>query len=119
MKLRIGVLFGGASVEHEISILSAMQAMDHLDPDRYEVIPIYVAKDHCFYQDALLRDIKNFKDLDALITKLTPVTLYAKGNGAAVRKLTGLFNKEREVDLMAVCRGIYECWGFRSLAAIW
>ncbi len=108
MKLRIGVLFGGASVEHEISILSAMQAMDHLDPDRYEVIPIYVAKDHCFYQDALLRDIKNFKDLDALITKLTPVTLYAKGNGAAVRKLTGLFNKEREVDLIfPIMHGTY------------
>lgn len=108
MKLRIGVLFGGASVEHEISILSAIQAMDHLDPDRYEVIPIYVAKDHRFYQDALLREIKNYKDLEGFIAKLTPVTLYAKSNGAAIRKLSGLFPKEREVDLIfPIMHGTY------------
>lgn len=108
MKLRIGVLFGGASVEHEISILSAMQAMDHLDPDRYEVLPIYVAKDHRFYQDAVLREIKNYRDLDVLTAKLTPVILYAKGNKAVIRNVSGLFPKEREVDLIfPIMHGTY------------
>ena len=41
MKLQLGVLFGGATVEHEISILSAIQAMNHLDRTRYDIIPIY------------------------------------------------------------------------------
>lgn len=108
MKLRIGVLFGGASVEHEISILSAIQAMDHLDAQRYEVIPIYVAKDHRFFQSDRLRDIENFKDLDALLAKMTPVTLYAKGNGAVIRNLSGLFAHEREVDLIfPIMHGTY------------
>ena len=39
-KLRVGVVFGGRSVEHDVSIVSAMSVMDALDPRRFEVIPI-------------------------------------------------------------------------------
>ena len=41
MKLSIGVIFGGNSLEHELSILTAVQAMDNIDKERYEVVPIY------------------------------------------------------------------------------
>ena len=34
MKLRLGVIFGGESVEHEVSIISAVQAMKHLDEEK-------------------------------------------------------------------------------------
>ena len=37
MKLSIGVIFGGNSLEHELSILTAVQAMDNIDKERYEV----------------------------------------------------------------------------------
>ncbi len=108
MKLRIGVLFGGASVEHEISILSAMQAMDHLDPLRYEVLPIYVAKDHRIYQDALLSEMKSYKDLEGLTARLTPVTLYARGGRTVIRSISKLLCKEREVDLIfPIMHGTY------------
>ncbi len=39
MKIRVLFLYGGDSVEHEISIISALQAMDGLDTERYEAIP--------------------------------------------------------------------------------
>ena len=42
MKIKLGVIFGGQSVEHEVSIISAVQAMKSLDKDKYEIIPIYV-----------------------------------------------------------------------------
>ena len=45
MKLKIGVIFGGCSVEHELSILTALQAMEQIDTDKYEFIPIYITKD--------------------------------------------------------------------------
>ena len=45
MKLSIGVIFGGNSLEHELSILTAVQAMDNIDKERYEVVPIYITKD--------------------------------------------------------------------------
>ena len=44
MKLRVGVIFGGVSVEHEVSIISAVQAMKQIDEEKYEVIPIYIGK---------------------------------------------------------------------------
>lgn len=49
MKLSIGVIFGGNSLEHELSILTAIQAMDNIDKERYEVVPIYITKDLTIY----------------------------------------------------------------------
>src|SRR5713101_469328 len=44
-KLRVGVLFGGRSGEHEISLRSALTVMSSMDPARYEVVPIGIARD--------------------------------------------------------------------------
>ena len=41
MKTRVAVIFGGKSTEHEISIISAVQAMNNMDADKYEIIPLY------------------------------------------------------------------------------
>ena len=43
-RLRIGVLFGGRSTEHEVSILSAQSIIAAMDPDRFEVVPLYIDK---------------------------------------------------------------------------
>ncbi len=43
-KLKIGVIFGGRSVEHEISLLSAKSIVAHMDPDKYEVFPVLIEK---------------------------------------------------------------------------
>lgn len=107
MKLQLGVLFGGASVEHEISILSAIQAMNHLDQKRYEILPIYVAKDHQLYHSSILKDVKSFRDLDKLCEKLTPVALYKKGSQVML-KGTSLFSKELRIDLiLPIMHGTY------------
>ena len=39
--IKLGVIFGGETVEHEVSIISAVQAMENVDLDKYEVVPIY------------------------------------------------------------------------------
>ena len=44
-RLRVGVLFGGQSGEHEISLRSARSVLAHLDVDRYDVSPIGISKD--------------------------------------------------------------------------
>ena len=79
MKWKVAVIFGGQSVEHEISILSAQQVMLALDQEKYEIIPLYIAKDGTMYSDEILKDVANFTDLDALIDKLTPMNLIKKG----------------------------------------
>ena len=45
MKTNIGVFFGGRSTEHEISVISASQAMHAIDRNRYNVTPIYITKE--------------------------------------------------------------------------
>jgi D-alanine-D-alanine ligase len=44
-KLRVGILFGGRSGEHEISLLSAASVFKAIDPNKYEVVPIGITKD--------------------------------------------------------------------------
>ena len=44
MKIRVGVFFGGKSVEHEVSIISALQACNSINKDKYEVVPVYITK---------------------------------------------------------------------------
>ncbi|MGH2606331.1 MAG: D-alanine--D-alanine ligase A, partial [Anaerolineales bacterium] len=44
-RLRVGVVFGGRSGEHEISLRSASSIIKALDPSRYDVVPIAITKD--------------------------------------------------------------------------
>jgi D-alanine-D-alanine ligase len=60
-RLRVGVLFGGRSGEHEVSLTSAASVIQALDPEKYEAVPIGISKDgRWFVGDTklkLLRDI--------------------------------------------------------------
>ena len=49
MKLNVGVFFGGKSVEHEIAIITANQAITSMNKDKYEIIPIYISKNGRMY----------------------------------------------------------------------
>src|SRR5260370_14293931 len=44
-RLRVGVLFGGRSGEHEVSLASAASVIRGLDPDKYEAVPIGISKE--------------------------------------------------------------------------
>jgi len=44
-KIRVGVIFGGRSGEHEVSLMSAASVLSNLDPERYEVVPIGITKE--------------------------------------------------------------------------
>jgi D-alanine-D-alanine ligase len=97
--LNVCVLFGGDSVEHEISIISAQQAMAALDRSKYTVVPLYLAKNKQFYTGPALSDIATFKDLDALVAKQTPVTVVRENHKVFLRT-AGLFPKRTEIDVV-------------------
>lgn len=86
MKIQLGVLFGGNSTEHEISIISAVQAMLSIDREKYDVVPFYITKDSRFFTGNDLFEIKNYRDIPKLIAKCTEVTLVKEGDVAAVYK---------------------------------
>lgn len=73
MKTNIGVFFGGRSTEHEISVISASQAMAAIDRDKYDVTPVYISKQGRYYTGEALMDIGNYKDLTSLLEKCVQV----------------------------------------------
>lgn len=73
MKTNIGVFFGGRSTEHEISVISASQAMHAINRDKYEVTPIYITKDGKWYTGDALFEVKNYRNMPKLLKELEPV----------------------------------------------
>lgn len=95
MKTNVGVFFGGRSVEHEISVLSALQGIAAMDKDKYNIIPIYITKQGRWLTGDALLDIQNYKDLKALEGKAREVYMrpvYGDYNLYPV-KGGGLFSK--------------------------
>lgn len=93
MKTVIGVFFGGKSVEHEVSIISALQVVENLDKEKYDIIPIYISKDNKFYSSEFLSDINRYKDLDEIV-RLSDEVYFTHENGSLlVNKKDGIFKK--------------------------
>lgn len=80
MKIKLGVLFGGKSVEHEISVISALQAISNLDRDKYDIYPIYITKSNDFYYSRYLEDIGEYKNIASLLKKSIPVYFATDNN---------------------------------------
>jgi len=93
MKIKIGVIFGGETVEHEVSIISALQAIDNLDREKYEIIPIYISKEKIWYTGEELSKIDAFTDLDNVKKQSTEVTLCKKGKEFYLINTNGLIRK--------------------------
>lgn len=93
MKLKIGVIFGGQSLEHELSIITALQAMDNIDTDKYDIVPIYITKDLVWYSSGCLRYIDSFNNFNLIERYATKVNLVNK-NGRFVLQTTGLIKRE-------------------------
>ncbi len=99
--IKVGVIFGGASVEHEVSIISAVQAMNKLDTEKYEIVPIYITKEGEWYTGNPLREIDTYKDMDLLKRYTKNVVLYRKDNRFILQNKNGLFKKEvNDVDVI-------------------
>lgn len=94
MKIKIGVIYGGETVEHEVSVISALQAMNNLNEDKYDIVPIYISKDRIWYTGYMLRDIEFYKEFEDEKKYAIKVMLYKKGKTFLLQRTTGLFRKD-------------------------
>ena len=69
MKTRVAMMFGGKSVEHEVSVISGIQAYMSMDTDKYDVIPVYMTKNNEMYIGDSIGDIESYKNIDELLKK--------------------------------------------------
>lgn len=93
MKIKVGVIFGGESVEHEVSIISALQAINNIDKDKYDLVPIYISKDKVWYTGKDLCDISIYNDLDKVKKNSISVSLCKVDNEYCLIQTKGLLNK--------------------------
>ncbi len=92
MKTTIGVFFGGRSTEHEISVISASQAMHAINAEKYDVVPIYISKQGKWYTGEALLDIKNYRNTADLLGKVEEVYMEPTfGDYNLYKKKRGLF----------------------------
>lgn len=93
MKISVGVFFGGCSVEHEVSVISGLQAFLALDREKYSPVPIYQAKSGMFYTGEKLGDISSYRDISAMLKGADMVELMRE-KGKVWLKKTGFFGKK-------------------------
>lgn len=101
MKIKVGVLYGGKTTEHEVSIITAVQAMNNLDTEKYEVIPLYLTKENEMYTGGSLMDIEIYKEPELLKRYSTNVVMYNKNGVVILQNKKGIFKRTiKEIDIV-------------------
>lgn len=99
------VAFGGVSPEHEVSVLTAIQAISALDDSSYHIIPLYVTKSGRWLSGEYLLDLSHYKDLPTLEKQTQDCAFVKDENGKTFLKeqnVTGLFSKPKSFPVYAV-----------------
>lgn len=94
-KIRLAVIFGGRACEHDVSIVSALQCMDAVNTQDYDVVPVYIARDGAWYTGAPLRRLETLKEFDPAapgIVRVYPDVTSGSGALLSVEKKKGLFS---------------------------
>lgn len=94
-KLTVAVIFGGRSVEHDVSIVTGQQVIRALDPELYEVIAVYITRDGRWFTGEPLKVIENFTNeitsiRDVVPTLLSPSTQH---HGLILNPVSGRFQR--------------------------
>ncbi len=84
MAIKVALFFGGKSVEHEVSVISALQAYQNIDLEKYEVTPVYMTKTGEMYVGEKVGEMDSYKDIPALLAASQRVILVNEGGQAAL-----------------------------------
>ncbi len=96
MKIKLAIIFGGKSPEHEISVISALQTASAADSNKYEIVPIYISKKGAWYSGAALLNLENYKNTETLLAQCDKVwvTESSDENGIYKYPVKSFFGKE-------------------------
>ena len=97
MKFNVAIIFGGRSTEHEVSVISALQTIENIDKEKYNVLPIYMDKKGDFYysNESILTDSKNYKDMNKLLKRCVNIYFVKDKNNTYIRNVESkIFGKK-------------------------
>ena len=100
-KINLGVVFGGKSVEHEVSIITGLQIIANADKEKYNIIPVYIDKEGKWFTGQALLDINSFKDIPALKKKISEEYLHPGSNSSLIPTSPLSFVKQKiKIDVV-------------------
>lgn len=100
MKTKVAIMFGGKSVEHEVSVISGIQAFMNMDTDKYEVIPVYMTKNNEMYVGEEIGKIESYKNIEELLKKSQRVIMLNEdGRVRLVSYPLKKFGKNTAIDI--------------------
>lgn len=103
MKINVAVLFGGKSVEHEVSVISALQAMQNMNKDKYQLYPVYITKKNELYYGEYLDKIDEYKDIPKLLEKSIKINMVTDGNKTyIIPQHQKMFSKPKPIAVIDV-----------------
>lgn len=88
MKIKVAVMFGGKTTEHEISIISAIQAIGYINTEKYQVIPVYISKENEMYVGENVGNIESYKNIPKLLKESKKVAFVNDGNKVNIMYVT-------------------------------
>lgn len=105
MKTRVAMMFGGKSVEHEVSVITGIQAYLSMDTDKYDAIPVYLTKNNEMYIGEDIGKIESYRNIPELLKRSTRVILVNEGGSIFLqpypKKMFGA--KPVEIDIAFPC----------------
>jgi len=110
----VGVIFGGRSVEHDVSIVTGHQVMQAFDASRYEVVPIYISRDGRWFTGEPLNDLDTFqKEKVGDVDGIEPIVLSpdVRHHGLILNPLAGRFSKSEVKRLDVVFPAVHGSHG--------
>ena len=100
MKTRIALIYGGRSVEHEVSVISGIQAYMAIDKEKYDITPVYLTKNNEMYVGEDIGKIESYRDIPALLDRSVRVIMINEGDGVhMVSHKAGLFGKKTDIPV--------------------
>jgi len=113
-KITVGVIFGGRSVEHDVSIVTGNQVMRAFDPELTEVVPIYIDREGRWFTGDPLLDLKSYTNEIPSLAGVSPVALSpsVQHHGLIINPTpSGLFAKSQLKRLDVVFPAIHGSHG--------
>lgn len=114
-KKTVAVLFGGPSVENEISVITGLQVYENIDREQFEPLPLFVTRENKIFMGSRIGTIEEYAHLGKLLSASKEVVFAKKDNQVVVRQ-KGIFAKEVVVDMVHICfhGGIGEGGGYQG-----
>ena len=110
-RLRVGVVFGSRSVEHEVSIVTALQVIHALDRSKYEPIPIYIAKDGRWLAGEQLARLESYKDLQLIAEGVRAYVAPEPGNRGLIVRSRGWLRRPPKLELDVIFPCVHGTFG--------